>query len=78
MAKLKDSQLVLAVGDLDSNNGNINRRRFDEDEESPLLSDELGREGEFDCFLDPVSLERLPWYSRPSVSHPKYWSFLQL
>jgi len=72
MAKLKDSQLIIAVEDLDSDNGNINRRRYDEDEESPLLRNELGREAEFDCFLDPVSLERLPWYTRPSVCYFKY------
>lgn len=69
MAKLKDSQLVLAVEDLDSDSGSVNRRRYDEGEESPLLRNGFGNnEGEFDCFLDPVSLERLPWYTRPSVS----------
>jgi hypothetical protein len=76
MAKLKDSQLVLAVEDLDPGNGNINRRRYDEDEESPLLRSDLVRDGEFDCFLDPISLERLPWYTRPSVCRPRYCSIL--
>lgn len=74
MAKLKDSQLVLAVEDLDFDSGNINRRRCDEGEESSLLRNGFGKndEGQFDCFLDPVSLERLPWYTRPSVSQSQY------
>lgn len=67
MAKLKDSQLILSVEDINLGNEHINRRRYDEDEESPLLHENLGREGEFDCFLDPISLEWLPWYRRPSV-----------
>ncbi|TLD36132.1 hypothetical protein E2P81_ATG03021 [Venturia nashicola] len=70
MTKLKDSQIVLAVEDIDSENGSINLRQYDEEDESPLLLNGLGsNEGDLDCFLDPVSLKRLPWYTRPSV----YW-----
>jgi len=68
MAKLKESQLVLAVEDIDTAIGSTNRRRYEEDEESPLLRNELGREEGFDL-SDTLSLEQLPWYSRPSV----YW-----
>lgn len=67
MALLKESQLIVAVEDLDSGSGSINRRRYDGGEVSPLLRNHVTDEGEFDCFLDPVSLERLPWYTRPSV-----------
>lgn len=79
MAKLKDPQLVLAVEDIDPDGGSVNRPRYDEGEESPLLHDGFGNsKGEFDCFLDPVSLERLPWYTRPSVSLSRfcYLSFI--
>lgn len=68
MAKLKDSPLVLALEDIDSDISSINRRRYDDGEEASFLQDGHGNnEGEFDCFLDPVSLERLPWHKRPSV-----------
>ncbi|QDS69756.1 hypothetical protein FKW77_010165 [Venturia effusa] len=70
MAQLKDPQIVLAVADLAPEGGSINRQRYGEGEESPLLRNgPVNHEGEFDCFLDPVSLKRLPWYTRPSV----YW-----
>ncbi|KAE9967532.1 hypothetical protein BLS_005203 [Venturia inaequalis] len=70
MAKLKDSPLVLALEDIDSDISSINRRRYDDGEEASLVQHGHGNnEGEFDCFLDPVSLERLPWHKRPSV----YW-----
>lgn len=68
MTTLKHPDIVLAVEDTDSDNGSINRRRWDGAEDSPLLHSGHGNdEGEFDPFLDPVSLERLPWYTRPSV-----------
>jgi hypothetical protein len=67
MAKAKESELALAVEDVDSDGGIFNRRRHEEDnEQSPLLrsshDDEQFRAGATSGLLDS-----LPWYKRPSV-----------
>ena len=69
MATLKEDQVILAVEDIDSEAGVINRRRYEQDEHSPLLAIGTGEENDFDGPFKPILLDSLPWYRRPAVRY---------
>jgi hypothetical protein len=59
----KDQNLLLAVEDIDPDGGLLNRRRLEQDEQSPLLSDGEDVQGA----LNLDAWENMPWHKRPSV-----------
>jgi hypothetical protein len=67
MASAKEPQLVLAVEDIDSEGGVLNRRRYEEDDEQSPLLRETGS-GDFGDGFKSGLLDSLPWHKRPSVS----------
>ena len=66
-----DQELLLPVEGIDADDGIINRRRF-QDEEQSLLSQDVVDDN---VFPEAVLLEELPWFKRPSVRESNYLSF---
>jgi hypothetical protein len=67
MARMKrEQQLMLAVEEIETDGAVINRRRLEEDEQSPLLS-ESSEGPELDNGQKPGWTDNRPWHSKPSV-----------
>jgi hypothetical protein len=66
MRAVVEDDTVLVVEELDSEAGVVNRRRWEEDEQAPLLQVE---EPDFEDIDSAKStrFDDLPWYRRPSV-----------
>jgi hypothetical protein len=63
----REPQLVLAVEDVDSEGGILNRRRWEDDnEQSPLLRDVL-EDGDLGNGFKSSLSESVPWWKKPSV-----------
>jgi len=67
MAKIGGYQPIVAIEDIDADSGILNRRRLEQDEQSPLLPPELP-DG-YDPIAKDINPTLLPWYKRPSI----YW-----
>jgi hypothetical protein len=70
MSSMAEDRVLLVVEEVDSEAGVavMNRRRFEDDEQAPLLNGSEHRSS-FDTDNVPKSprLEELKWYQRPSV-----------
>jgi hypothetical protein len=65
----RDQQLVLAVEEIETDGPVVNRRRLEEDEQSPLLSESNETRG-LEDEQKPEWADNRPWYIKPSVSWP--------
>lgn len=71
----KDQELLLAVEDIDSEGAVFNRRRLEDEDQSPLIGDDSSLIDSDDTSLKSTPLDQLPWYRRPSVrtSNGQFW-----
>jgi hypothetical protein len=63
---MQEDDVVLMIEEIDSEGGVINRRRLEEDEESPLLRTDESTHDDWEGPKSP-GLTDLPWYKKPSV-----------
>jgi len=66
-----DQELQLPVEDIDADDEVINRRIFQDEQQSLLSQDDV----DDSFFPEAVPLEQLPWFKRPSVRKSNVLSF---
>lgn len=65
-----DHELLLAVEDIDSEGAVINRRRLEEEEQSPLIGEDSTTLDGDSASIKSIFSGQLPWFRRPSVGSP--------